>query len=287
MALTNDMMERLHRELTVSYITKPELLEIQKKCHAEYLEDKKKYGNEQSGTYLGMKWNTYRVNMHWCGHFEPCVKLTQEQYDHIETLSHHELTATDAFDCAHYDDYFLGTGVNKNTQYRTFTYVRDILYKIIEYIDSETRKETESKEIQEPQPKSEESKEIEVPNSSQSEIDDDNWGTHPTEGCDFCNEPYNQGKFGRPCPTHQSQKFGAYLKMQFDSDEKYEKVQIELMCITGEKIRKYFKELMDMHGAPLPEEQQKKYYDYCNKLRQEDEETLIKQFNIKSENDEC
>jgi hypothetical protein len=114
---------------------------LRDRCKAELEADQAEFDDEQSGVHLVIKWSASRhdIMKFWRGYFEPDRILTDEEYQHIETLSHYELTATDGFDCGHYNDYPVG---GSDMHYRTFPYVRAILFKIIEYIQRHNSQST-------------------------------------------------------------------------------------------------------------------------------------------------
>lgn len=108
--------------------------ELREKCRLELVQDRLKYGNEQTGTRRGIEWKTMRVEVmgHWCGYYYPDRDLTEEEIAHINTIAHGGLTALHGFDCSHWNDY--PACGDDGMKYRDFPYVQDILFQIIDYI---------------------------------------------------------------------------------------------------------------------------------------------------------
>jgi hypothetical protein len=112
--------------------------------HSKMLKDIQKHGNRDSGTYRGIPWMMTRpCRTYWCGYvtydqsaLSKKYKLTKDNTQRLEIISHGGLTSDLGFDCSHIGDY----PMSANGTFRTYAYVYGILKGMIDYIVDEAKK---------------------------------------------------------------------------------------------------------------------------------------------------
>lgn len=122
------------------------------------LGDIEKYGNEQKGEYKTVKWTARRPKgSYWCGYVHTDIKLTEEEESILDGFTHGGITSEYpiGFDCSHTGDYapwkmpnidnpggadewyidnFLTSLSQQSPEFRTFPYVKQKIYDMIDYI---------------------------------------------------------------------------------------------------------------------------------------------------------
>lgn len=105
------------------------------KCRANYLVDREKYGDKQSGKYNGVGWEASRNPDFGYWHAYILGNIPLEKIKQLDKIAHDGLNASNGsigFICRKWDDYVAGYIVHDETVYRGFPYVLSVLKKMID-----------------------------------------------------------------------------------------------------------------------------------------------------------